>query len=65
MKTKRKIDAKEISAYDNTEASELIITSKPLRLGEIGVNLPATPPTQVVSIRLPTGNNTQDFDMIV
>lgn len=54
MKAKAKSRAKEIVDYDNTETSSLIKTGKQLRLSDIGVNLPATPPTQVVSIRLPT-----------
>lgn len=54
MKAKAKNNAKEIADYDSTETSGFIKTNKQLRLSDIGVNLPSTPPTQVVSIRLPT-----------
>lgn len=54
MKAKTKSCAKEIVDYDNTDTSGFVKTGNPLRLSDIGVNLPTTPPTQVVSIRLPT-----------
>ena len=34
--------------------ANMIDTSKPLRLESLGLKLPETPPTQVISIRLPT-----------
>lgn len=36
------------------DTSRLIDPSKPLRLEDIGMKLPPIPPTQVISIRLPS-----------
>lgn len=44
----------EISDYDATETTNLINSSEPLSLKDLGFQLPSSPPTQVVSIRLPT-----------
>lgn len=44
----------EIGDYDIHDTSGLIDREKPLRLSEIGIALPKVPPTQVVSIRLPS-----------
>jgi hypothetical protein len=54
MRTKRKIQSQIIVDYDNSDTASCVKASKPLLLGEIGVSLPSTPPTQAVSIRLPT-----------
>jgi predicted DNA binding CopG/RHH family protein len=54
MKTKRKIRPQEIVDYDKSDTASFVKANKPLRLGDIGVSLPSTLPTQVVSIRLPT-----------
>ena len=43
-----------ISNYDTMDTSGLIDPSKPLRLEDLGMKLPAVPPTQVISIRLPS-----------
>jgi predicted DNA binding CopG/RHH family protein len=44
----------EIKDYDTQDTSAMIDTTKPLTLKRIGVELPRVPPTQVVSIRLPS-----------
>jgi predicted DNA binding CopG/RHH family protein len=44
----------EIVDYDAQDTSNLIDASKPLTLQQIGIELPKVPPTQVVSIRLPS-----------
>jgi len=51
MKKKRRA---EISDYDDMETSHWIDRSKPLSLKKLGFALPPSPPTQVISIRLPT-----------
>lgn len=50
MKKRRR----EIREYDEMETSGWIDRSKPLSLKDLGLKLPPSPPTQVVSIRLPT-----------
>ena len=54
MPAKKKSRLKEIKDYDELDASQMIDASKPLRLESLGLKLPETPPTQVISIRLPT-----------
>lgn len=54
MSNKRK-KLKEIVDYDGNETGPMINAKKPLRFEDIGLELPPTPPTQVVSIRLPSG----------
>lgn len=49
---KRKIS--EIKDYDEQETTEWINPQKKLSLKNLGFKLPPTPPSQVVSIRLPT-----------
>lgn len=44
----------EIHDYDEFDATYLIDGQRPLGLSDLGLKLPALPPTQVVSIRLPT-----------
>ena len=44
----------EITDYDDNDTTQWIDPSKPLSLKKLGVKLPPTAPTQVVSIRLPT-----------
>ena len=44
----------EITDYDARDTSTMIDTSKPLTLKQIGLDLPKVPPTQVISIRLPS-----------
>jgi hypothetical protein len=50
-KTKRRT---EIHDYDTRDTSTMIDLRKPLAFGELGLDLPKPPPTQVVSIRLPS-----------
>lgn len=50
MKKKRH----EIKDYDQRDTTEWIDAKKRLSLKDLGFTLPPTPPTQVVSIRLPT-----------
>jgi predicted DNA binding CopG/RHH family protein len=45
----------EIRDYDRMDTTAFINESKPLKLRDLGLALPAEPPTKVVSIRLPTG----------
>jgi len=52
MKTKNRV--KEIVDYDSYDTSKMIKASKPLKLEDIGLRLPNDPPTQIVSLRLPT-----------
>jgi predicted DNA binding CopG/RHH family protein len=51
---KNKKTLKEITVYDKEDTSGFVDTSKSLKLEDLGINLPVQPPTQVVSIRLPT-----------
>lgn len=44
----------EIRDYDDTDTTSLIDKKKKLSLKDLGFKLPPAPPTQVVSIRLPT-----------
>jgi len=44
----------EIGDYDTRDTSDMIDTTKPLTLKQIGIELPRVRPTQVVSIRLPS-----------
>ena len=48
-KTRRVIDD-----YDAVDTTGMIDSSKPLKFGDIGLRLPEVPPTQVISIRLPS-----------
>lgn len=49
-----KKNKKEIIDYDNMDTSEMIDGGKALKLADLGLKVPNTPPTQVVSIRLPS-----------
>ncbi len=53
MKRKRK-KLKEIKDYDEFDTSEIIDQAHPLSFEDLGLRIPRTPPTQVVSIRLPS-----------
>ena len=44
----------EITEYDRHDTAGFIDASKPMKLSDIGFELPAEEPTKVVSIRLPT-----------
>lgn len=52
-KTKKKLPS-EISDYDETETADFINVKKALSFSDLGLKLPQVPPSQVVSIRLPT-----------
>jgi len=58
MRERKKADGKkcrlEIKDYDAIDTSGMIDTSKPLKFEDIGLRLPDVPPTQVISIRLPS-----------
>jgi predicted DNA binding CopG/RHH family protein len=43
-----------ISDYDATDTAGMIDASKPLKFEDLGLKLPDVPPTQVISIRLPS-----------
>jgi hypothetical protein len=45
---------REVHDYDRLDTTGMIDPSKPLRLEDLGLSLPPLPPTQVVSIRLPS-----------
>lgn len=51
---KKKIKTYEIKDYDENDTSNWIDLSKNLTFEDLGFKLPPSPPTQVVSIRLPT-----------
>ena len=53
MKKKNK-NHKEITDYDNKESTHFINSRQKLKFEDLGLTLPPTPTTQVVSIRLPT-----------
>lgn len=44
----------EIKDYDGFDTTEIIDASKSLKLKDLGLKLPDSLPTQVISIRLPT-----------
>ncbi len=54
MKKKIKKRKSTVSDYDNTDTSSFIDVRHPLKLSDLNLKLPEVPPTQVVSIRLPT-----------
>lgn len=45
---------REITDYDTKDTTGMINRKKSLTLDDLGFELPPTPPTQVISIRLPT-----------
>jgi predicted DNA binding CopG/RHH family protein len=45
---------RDVKEYDDNDTTGWINPSKPLSLKKLGLKLPPTAPTQVVSIRLPT-----------
>lgn len=50
----KKSKKREIKDYDEAETTQFINPKKSLSLKDLGFKLPPIPPTQVVSIRLPT-----------
>lgn len=53
-KSKPKARANEVTVYDTSDVATFINEAEPLRFSDLGLKLPDAPPTQVVSIRLPT-----------
>ena len=54
---KRKIGKKSeaiVADYDLNETASMVDPKQPLTFQDLGLKLPVTPPTQVVSIRLPS-----------
>jgi hypothetical protein len=51
VRTRRR---KEVPDYDERDTSTMIDVGKPLTLDDLGLEIPKVPPTQVVSIRLPS-----------
>lgn len=54
MKKKNK-HPHEVRDYDEHEVTDFLDLSKPLKFEHLKLKLPPHPPTQVVSIRLPSG----------
>ena len=57
MKRKNKVRIKslqEITDYDSSDTSSFIDHKRKMKFTDLGLELPQTPPTQVVSIRLPS-----------
>ena len=52
-KSKQKI-LREVKDYDSVETSSIIDKKKSLKFEDLGLTLPETPPTQVISIRMPS-----------
>ena len=44
-----------VADYDVVDTTTMVNTSKPLKFEDLGLKLPDMPPTQVISIRLPSG----------
>lgn len=53
-KSKTKPRRSEITDYDSHDTTTMIDVGNPLTLKKVGLELPKVPPTQVVSIRLPS-----------
>jgi predicted DNA binding CopG/RHH family protein len=51
---KRENRLREIKDYDDRDTSSIIDPKRPLTFADLGLSLPKAPPTQVVSIRLPS-----------
>jgi predicted DNA binding CopG/RHH family protein len=44
----------EILEYDTKDTSQFIDKNKPLKLSDLGIELPTESPTKLISLRLPT-----------
>jgi CopG antitoxin of type II toxin-antitoxin system len=53
-KKRRKESRRVIRDYDMADTSTMIDSSRPLKFVDLGLRLPDIPPTQVISIRLPS-----------
>ncbi len=51
---RKKARVREVRDYDERETTTMIDRDLPLRFEDLGLELPATPATQVISIRLPS-----------
>jgi len=51
---RKKAKRTEIKDYARVDTSSFVDTSKPLKFGDLDLKLPEVPPTQVISIRLPS-----------
>ena len=54
MPARRKTRRTEVRDYDQRDTSRMIEPDRPLRFEDLGLELPSTPATQVISIRLPS-----------
>ena len=54
MKMKKNKKPREIPDYDNTDTTSFLDLNSPLRFEDLELKLPIQPPTQVISIRLPS-----------
>jgi CopG antitoxin of type II toxin-antitoxin system len=56
MKAKKhgKVSRRVVRDYDAADTSTMIDPSRPLKFEDVGLRLPDIPPTQVISIRLPS-----------
>lgn len=54
QKSKNNRKLKQINDYDSTDTTSMVDVDKRLKFEDLGLELPETPPTQVVSIRIPT-----------
>jgi predicted DNA binding CopG/RHH family protein len=54
IKTSEQKAPRVIADYDAVDTSDMIDRSKRLKYEDIGLKLPKVPPTQVISIRLPS-----------
>ena len=50
----RRRGTREIRDYDSTDTASFVGDAKALKFEDLGLKLPEVPPTQVVSIRLPS-----------
>ncbi len=50
----RRRGTREIRDYDSSDTASIVSDGKPLKFEDLGLKLPDMPPTQVVSIRLPS-----------
>ena len=51
---KKSRSKREIKVYDRVDTSSFVDKAKPLTFESLDLKLPETPPTQVISIRLPS-----------
>lgn len=54
-KVSKSVRRREIRDYDFADTSSMVDRSRRLKFEDLGLRLPPVPPTQVVSIRIPSG----------